>query len=168
MRLSVSLTHHADPQRTFAMLCDPTYQTERAVRTGATDQSVSVEPGPGEGTTTVTTRRQLASAGLPDLARRFLGPQLGIVETVRWGAADAEGQREGSVAVEVPGAPVTFAGRMQLRHGSRPGTTEQLLDGDLKAAIPLLGGKVEQLVADQLRAATPVEEQLSAEWLARG
>lgn len=168
MRLSTSVTHRADPQRTFAMLCDPAYQAERAVRTGATHQTVTVEEGPEEGVTTVTTSRQLPSAGLPDLARRVLGPQLAVVETVRWGPADADGEREGAVGVEVPGVPVTFTGGMHLRRGAGPGTTEQVLDGELQAAIPLLGRKVEQLVADQVRSASAVEEQLSAQWLARG
>ena len=87
--------------------------------------------------------RQLPSAGLPDLARRVLGPQLAVVETVRWGPADADGEREGAVGVEVPGVPVTFTGGMHLRRGAGPGTTEQVLDGELQAAIPLLGRKIE-------------------------
>ena len=43
MRITETVSHPADPQRTFEMLTDHYYQVERARRSGATDQTVTVD-----------------------------------------------------------------------------------------------------------------------------
>lgn len=165
MRITETVSHPADPVRSFQMLTDHDYQVERARRSGATDQTVDVDRDPGDGSTTVTTQRHLPSEGLPDLARTFLGPQLLVVETVRWGAADADGEREGAMSLELPGVPVSFTGGVHLRRGRAPGSTEHVVDGDLEANIPFLGKKIEAMVAHQIQDMVRLEAQVAEDWL---
>ena len=104
MRITETVVHPADPRRTFKMLSDRGYQDLRAERSGALDQTVTVEEE--DGATVVTTRRHLPTGDLPEMVRPFVGPQLLVVETVRWGAADPDGEREGAMSLEMPGLPV--------------------------------------------------------------
>ncbi|AXH95814.1 DUF2505 domain-containing protein [Ornithinimicrobium avium] len=164
MRITETVVHPTDPWATFEMLTDPTYQELRCRRSGATDQTVGVEQ---EGqATVVTTRRHLPSDGVPDFARAFVGPTLLLVEMVRWGSADEDGEREAAVSLELPGLPVAFTGGTHLRRGAQEGTTDQVLDGDLEANVPLLGHRIEQAVAPRISAIMRIEQEVSREWLA--
>lgn len=163
MRISETLSHPADLDRTFAMLTDEGYQQLRCDRSGATDETVTVEREGEE--TVVTTRRHLPTTGVPDMARALVGPTLLVVETVRWGAPDADGEREGGMTLELPGTPVTFVGGVHLRRGDDPGTTIHGVDGDLEANIPLLGRKIEEAVAPHITRIIRLEEQIGREWL---
>ncbi|WP_192498713.1 DUF2505 domain-containing protein [Ornithinimicrobium pratense] len=164
MRITETVIHAADPLRTYEMLTDHDYQVARCERTGATDQTVTIDREP-EGTTTVTTQRHIPSDGVPDFAKAFVGPTLLLVETVRWGAPDADGEREGAMSLELPGIPVSFTGGMHLRRGGAPGQTEHTVDGDLDARIPLLGRRIEAMVSEQVGRMIQEERQLAEEWL---
>lgn len=165
MRITETVVHAADPQRTYEMLTDHDYQVARCERTGATDQTVTVDHD-NEGTTTVTTQRHVPSDGVPDMAKAFVGPTLLLVETVRWGPPDADGEREGAMSLELPGLPVSFTGGVHLRRGDQPGTTTHVVDGDLEARIPLLGRRIEALVSEQIGTMVQVEAEVAARWLA--
>lgn len=164
MRITETAVHATDPWTTYEMLTDPGYQELRCRRSGATDQTVSVESQ--DGATVVTTRRHLPSDGVPDFARAFVGPTLLLVETVRWGAADQDGEREAAVSLELPGLPVSFTGGTHLRRGAREGTTEQVVDGDLEAGVPLLGHRIEKAVAPRVSEIMRIEQEAAREWLA--
>ena len=164
MRITETVVHPASPERTFEMLCDPAYHELRCERSGALDQTVAVETQ--DGSTVVTTRRHLPSEGVPDFARAFVGPQILLVETVRWGAADTDGEREAAMSIDMPGLPITYTGGIHLRVGSEPGTTDHVVDGDLEANIPFLGRRVEEAVAPRIHEIIQVEKQVAEEWLA--
>lgn len=164
MRITETVIHEADPQRTYEMLTDHDYQVVRCERSGATDQTVTVDREP-DGTTTVTTQRHVPSDGVPDFAKAFVGPTLLLVETTRWGAPDADGEREAAMSLELPGIPVSFTGGVHLRRGPGPGQTEHTVDGDLDARIPLLGRRVEAMVSGRIEEMVQVERQVATEWL---
>lgn len=166
MRITETVAHPCDPARAYQMLTDHDYQVARAERSGATDQTVTIDTDPGDGATTVTLQRHLPSTGVPDWASTFVGPTLLLVETVRWGAADADGEREGAMSLELPGLPVSFTGGIHLRRGAEAGTSEHVVDGDLEARLPFFGAKIEELVAGQIRTIVRLEEQVSQDWLA--
>ena len=168
MRITETVEHAADPRRVFTMLCDPAYQEMRRERSGALDQTVDVEVDAATGDTVVTTQRHLPSDQLPDFARALTGPQLLVVETVRWGAADADGEREGAMSIDLPGTPVHFLGGIYLRRsaGSAGQHTDHVVEGDLEANIPILGKKIEAAIAPQIRETVRREQQIAQEWLA--
>ncbi|WP_134772697.1 DUF2505 domain-containing protein [Ornithinimicrobium flavum] len=165
MRITETVSHPADPQRVHQMLTDHDFQVARAERSGATDQTVTVDTDPEDGAVTVTVQRHLPSTGVPEWARAFVGPTLLMVETVRWGAADADGEREGAMGLELPGLPVSFTGGIHLRRGQEPGTTLHVVDGDLEAKVPFFGKRIEEMVAAQMHRIVALEEQVAREWL---
>jgi hypothetical protein len=163
MRITETVVHPVDVRTAYSMLVDPAYQRLRCERAGATDETVTVEDEAGA--TVVTTRRHVPTTGVPDFAKAFVGPQLLIVETVRWGPEDADGEREGAMSLDVPGTPVRFLGGIHLRRGEQEGTTDQVVDGDLEANIPFLGKRIEAAVAPQIHQVVQLEKQVAREWL---
>ncbi|HET8766079.1 DUF2505 domain-containing protein [Phycicoccus sp. M110.8] len=163
MKIARTLEYAATPDEVFAVLADVAFQEAKCAATGAISYTASVT---AEGDATVIrTERELPADGLPDFARSMVGNTLKVVETQTWQAAGADGARTGTVAMTVPGAPITLKGTLALESGG-PGTVEHL-DGDLKASIPLVGGKIEKAAAPAIEDAITIEGKTAHEWLAR-
>ena len=69
------------------------------------------------------------------------------------------------VDIHIKGAPLTVKGTIRLEpNGAR---TVEVIDAELKANVPLIGGKLERAAADPINAAIAIEIELLREWLAR-
>jgi len=147
-----------------ALLTDRAFQEAKCAAT--TDNGVfSVDvSGAGEGQR-VHTERQLPSDGLPDIARSFVGEHLTIIEVLDWGGPGPDGSRTSAVDIHVKGAPLTVKGTVRLE--PHRGGTVEVIDAELKANVPLIGGKLERAAADPINAAIQIEIELLREWLAR-
>lgn len=147
-----------------ALLTDRAFQEAKCAAT-TDDGTYSVDIGGGAGRERVHTERQLPSDGLPDVARSFVGDHLTIVEVIDWSGPSPDGSREAAVDIHVKGAPLTIKGTLRLVP-SRTGTAE-VLDADLKANVPLIGGRLEKAAAEPINTAIGIEIALLREWLAR-
>lgn len=156
MDISTRLEFAAPPPQVAAMLTDEQYLDEVCRATHSTRYEVAVT-----GSTTRTSRTFPAPASVA----RFVGGELTVSEQVTWGEAAADGSRTGELQMTVPGQPVTLAGRLQLSPGG-PGTVVELT-GNLKAAIPLFGGKIEQSAAPAVLAGFSTQQEVGERWLAR-
>jgi Protein of unknown function (DUF2505) len=161
MKISHRVEYPAGPEEVFAMLAEPRFQEAKCAATGALRHTVSVEQRGDR--TVVTTERVMPTDGLPDYAKSMVGDRLKVGETQDWGPAAADGSREGTVDLEIHGAPVSLRGTVRLEAGGQ-GTVERL-DGDLKARVPLIGGKIEQAAAKPILAAVDVEHRTGLKWL---
>ena len=93
----------------------------------------------------------------------MVGDSIRIAETHVWGP-DADGAREGTFEATFGTVPVTVRGRLRLvADGAGAIAT---LEGQIKATVPLVGRKIEQLVHDQVAAALVIEQELGTSWLA--
>lgn len=144
------------------MLADPQYVEAKVRASGAIEQQVDVVPA-DDGAFTVTTRRALPTDQIPANMRPFVGAQIDVRQVDAWGAPADGTDRQGTVVVEVAGAPVRMTGSMQLVGTADSSTVTY--EGDLKAAIPLFGGAVEQAAAEAIRAALRSEEDVARRWL---
>jgi hypothetical protein len=164
VRLTDRIRYRADPAAVFAMITDRRFQEHKCHSSGATRYQAEVtEDAPG-GTRIVTTR-QMPTTDLPDFVRSFAGAELTITETSHWGPVEPDGSRTGTVTVEITGVPVRLSGRTRLARDGQ--TTVQDVDGDLKASVPLLGGKIEKAAEPAIRSAIRLEERVGEEWLTR-
>jgi hypothetical protein len=100
-----------------------------------------------------------ASQGIPGFARKFVGDEIQLVQTEQW--TDME---NGRVDVVIPGKPGQMTGTMTLRESG--GTTTETVDMQIKVSIPLVGGKIESLIADLLRKALKAENTVGRRYLA--
>jgi hypothetical protein len=93
-------------------------------------------------------RHGLDKAVLPPVVQNLVSDNLVIEreETIR---QTGPGRYEGTVDVQIPGAPVTAAGSMRL-HDAAPGSEFGVL-ATVRVNIPLFGGRIEETVAEQVR-----------------
>lgn len=162
MKISETVDYPATPDVVFAMLTDEQFQARKCVAAGALRYASAVEPV-GEGVRIVT-KRDLPTEDLPDFAKSLIGRKLAITETYDWGPPAADGSRSGELDVEVAGAPVSLTARVALV--PRGAGTQMRIDGDLKASIPLVGGKVERSAAPAVIDGIHQEGRTGRAWLA--
>ncbi len=164
MRLSAEIRYDAAPAAVFAMLADPDFQERKCAATGALDHEVEIEEY-DDGSAAIRTTRTMPTDQVPDFVRTFVGQTLTVVQVDDWQAAGPDGAREGTTVVEIQGAPVRLAASMRLQ--PEGAGTRQTIDGDLKASVPLLGGRIEKAVEPALQAAIRVEQREGRTWLSR-
>ena len=147
-------TYAADADAVFAMLCDPEMITARFEAAGDTDvEVVRCEPD-GDGFVVETTRT--VTIDLPGFAKKVLAPTNRMTQVEIWEAAHADGSRDGTFTISVPGTPVRTEGRYELRPTADG--TSHTVKGDLEIKIPLIGkklgsflsGTITEAVADDL------------------
>ncbi len=156
-KLSYDLTYDAPASDVHAMLMDPAFREEVCRAQGVLRQTVTVSPD-GGGTKVVVDQVQ-ASQGIPGFARKFVGDEINLVQSERW--SDPE---SGTVEVVIPGRPGQMRGTIRLRESG--GTTTETVAMEIKVSIPLVGGKIESLIADLLRKALKAENIVGRSYLA--
>ncbi len=160
--LSSNLTLPVSPAAAYEMVTDPAYLEAVAIATGGNNVEVSVTPT-DDGGAVMVSRRSLP-ADLPSYAKAVVGDTLRLTEIRSFGAAAADGSRHGRVSVTIEGAPITIEGPLELRPTADGSIV--LISADIKAAIPFVGGKLEQFALEQMQRFLRREQTLALERLA--
>jgi hypothetical protein len=147
----------ATVDRVYAMLVTPEFREAVCDFQRVLRHSVSVEQV-GE-TASVTIDQDHGTGRLPGFAKKIVGDRINIVQSEVW-----TGGAHGNITVTVPGKPGDMTGTATLV-GDDGGVTEQV-DMTVKVNLPLIGGKVEGLIADMLVKALRAEHHVGKEWLA--
>jgi len=163
MKISANIDYAATPEAVFAMLANEDFQTRKCTANGAHRHTVSITTQ-GKRTLIVTTR-DLPTDGFPSFVRSMVGDTLAVTETQDWGPAGTDGNRQGRLTVDIEGAPVDLAGTLSLAPGGQ-GSVE-IVQGDLKARMPLIGGQIEKAAATAIESAIRVESETGKSWLAK-
>lgn len=155
----MKFTHRAEypatPDAVFAQMLDPGFQDAKCDATAATWKSDVSTTGDR---TVITTERVLPTDQLPDIARSFVGESLTIVEAQTWGPAAADGTRTADLNLHVKGAPMTLKGMIRLSPTGSGSLHE--VEGELRAGVPLIGGKLEKAASQPLLHAARTETEL--------
>ncbi|HEY6737909.1 MAG TPA: DUF2505 domain-containing protein [Actinopolymorphaceae bacterium] len=160
MKIRQENRYAADPELVFAMLCDEAFLRRRAESASSFRHEVSATHS---GQTARTNLMQVFPAEVPDVVRKLVGESIELTETIEWEAPGPDRSRVGRISIAVAGAPVTLRGAITL---SLSGTeTLQVVEGELKAAIPLIGGRIEKEAAPAVTHELAKMERLGAEWL---
>lgn len=156
----MKFTHRAEypaaPDAVFAQMLDPDFQDAKcdATTTGTWKAEVTTT---GD-RTVITTERVLPTDQLPDIARSFVGDSLTIVEVQTWGPAAGDGSRTADLNLHVKGAPMTLKGSIRLSPNGSGSRHE--VNGELRAGVPLIGGKLEKAASEPLMFAARTETDL--------
>ncbi len=156
MSFSYELTYDADVATVAAMLADPAFRETVCARGRSLRHRVEVTPRAEQ--TTVVIDQTLPSTGVPSFARRIVGDEIQIVQTETWHGHRAD------LAVAIPGKPGSVAGDITLTEAGAG--TVQRVSGDVSVKVPLVGGKLEKLIADILGSALRSEQRVGRAWLA--
>ena len=162
MRITTSFDYAATPEDVFTMLADPAFQAAKVEATHPLSHTESVTPK-GEQTEIVTSR-VISTDGFPDFAKSMIGPKVRVTETIMWSRASADGSRTGTIDIAIGDAPVAMNGTLRMAVGGSG--TRIDIDGDLKAKIPLVGGRVEKAAERPILGAIEKEQEVGTAWLA--
>jgi len=161
MKISTTFDYAATPQQVFAMLADTEFQNRKCIATGALSHSVSVSPQGDR--TLIVNHRDMPTDSFPDFVKSMVGATLAVTETHDWGPPGPDGGRQGTITVDLGGAPLDLVGVLSLAPAGE-GSLESI-DANLKAKIPLIGGKIEKAAAPAIESAIRVEREIGQAWL---
>ncbi|MEU5845200.1 DUF2505 domain-containing protein [Saccharopolyspora shandongensis] len=154
--------------RVYEALIDKDYLTDRLAEIGGASaalvQHVDTEDG-----ARFQLRQGVHADSLPSVARTVVGGDLTIDRSESW-RREEDGHYTGEIAAEIAGAPCSITGSMWLRDLVEPAgaaVSEFVVSGSVRVNVPFLGGKLEDLIVDQVQKLLSDEEHFTAEWLAR-
>jgi hypothetical protein len=173
MRIQAEIRYSRPPADVSTMTFDERFQDAKCLATGALTHTAAISAGDSAGSDdgsgenagrTITTDRTMPTNKFPDFVRSYVGSSLTITQVDSWGPAQEDGVREGTIVVSVASMPIKLTGTLSLRPA--PGGAVMTVDGNLKASIPLIGGRVEKAAAPAILAAVKAEERTAVAWFA--
>jgi carbon monoxide dehydrogenase subunit G len=156
MKLRHELTYDAAPPAVLAMLTDPAFWDKVAVATAAISSVATVEADGGATRVVVDTEQPVV--GVPSFAKKLAGDSARAITTQVWSGSTA------SYSVDTPGKPTSINGTAVV---TEKGDGSVLTyDLEVKASVPLIGGKLEKLVVQLTTEGFEKEQSVGAAWLA--
>lgn len=153
MKLLHENVYDAPAADVYAMLVDPAYRKKVAEATDA----ISCDAAFGGGKLVV--REEQAVKGVPGFAKKFVGESTQAIHTEVWTDGTSA-----TFEIETPGKPTHIKGTTTLTESG--GRTTHVYDLEVKASVPLVGGKLEKLVADLTADGFVKEHEVGVAWLA--
>ncbi len=156
-RVSHTLTYPAATVAdVYAMLADPAYRKAVGDYQRVTDFSCDVTPN-GDGME-VRLEQAHGTDRIPSFAQRLVGNEIRFVQEESWSSPSGA-----EIHVTIPGKPGDMTGGTTLTQSGDD--VVQRIDLDVKVSIPLLGGKVEDLIAGFVGRAFDAENKVGVKWL---
>lgn len=165
MRISIDLQFPVATDAVVRLVNDEDFIRYRAQRTGSRIVQVDVTSG-ADGSFTSAVRRTISSDLIPPHVRPVVGNELEIRQTEAWAEPHAgpQGDRHGTVAVDITGAPVRMTGSILLTP-SDAGSV-MTYSGEIKSSLPLFGTAVEKAAAEAIEQALLEEARCATSWIA--
>ncbi|MFL6156605.1 MAG: DUF2505 domain-containing protein [Marmoricola sp.] len=148
----------ATPEQVYSMLSDPEFRDAVCEFQRFPRREVTITPTASGMDVTVDQHRPATE--VPSFARKFVGDELNIVQSESW-----SGPTRASLHVTIPGKPGDMRGTVVLN--AVDGGTTEVVEVEVKASIPLVGGKIEGVIGDMLGKALRAENKVGRDWLAR-
>lgn len=157
MKLRHEIVYDAPLGEVFAMLSSPVFRKRSADAMGVISADVSItQKGAGM---SVHIDQVQPTEGIPSFAKKFAGETTRAVQTEEW--SDPAG---GTIEIQTPGKPTSIKGSLSLTESG--GRTTETLDVEVKVKVPLIGGKLESLMADLVAKGMDQEHEVGVSWLA--
>jgi hypothetical protein len=141
------------------MLSDPEYATTKYTDLGDVAFTVKNHE-PTDGGLNVTVDREVA-ANLPDMAKKVLGETTKMEQTEVW---RADGDAFVGNMVMKSSAPVAITATNTIKPSGDG--ADWSVEFDIKASVPLIGGKIEKMVAEETKSNLAKEYAFNQNWLA--
>lgn len=156
MRFRHELVYDAPPAEVFAMLADPAFREAACAAQDVISAEVTLERS-GDGFT-LTIDQQQRTDDLPSFAKAFAGDSTQAIQREEW-----PDQHGGSLRIDAPGKPSSVAGSITL---TAEGTgTREVVELELRIKVPLIGGKLERLLAEKITAGMDAEHEVGVAYL---
>ncbi|WP_447004654.1 DUF2505 domain-containing protein [Saccharothrix isguenensis] len=159
-RIEHRTTSRRPARDVFAALVNERYLRDRLAALGGADPEL-VAFTTTDQSTSYQLKQGVPADKLPSVARGLLGGDLVIDRAESW----TEAGFAGTVEVTLNGVPGRLDGTITLADTANG--SELTLTGQVKVGIPLMGGKLETLIAEQVALLLDKETEFTAEWLDR-
>jgi uncharacterized protein DUF2505 len=153
--------HSAD--EVYTTMVDPDFLRARLERIGGPGAGLLEHSADGGGARYLL-RLGLDAKDLPSVVRSVLPGDLTIERNERWTRQDS-GRYLADVDVTIPGTPASATGGMRLRD-LPDGGSELSVRADVRVSVPLIGGKIEGVVGEQVQRLLAAETAFTETWLA--
>ncbi|MFC5285908.1 DUF2505 domain-containing protein [Actinokineospora guangxiensis] len=159
------IEHRADldapASRVHAALVSTEYLTDRLAAIGGPGAALVAHSEAG-GTVTYRLRQTVPAEHLPPIAKSVLRGDLVVERTETW---TPEGSGfTGTTTARVGGVPGEITGTYGLRD-TASGCSWRT-EGEVRVKVPLIGGKIEGVIAEQVTRLLAAEAAFTADWLA--
>ena len=139
------------------MLADPSFREQVCDFQRVIRHDLEIK---ADGDTMTVMIDQFQSAdGVPSFARKFVGEEIHIRQEEDWTSRE-----KGNLHITIPGKPGEMTGTALLTED--PDGTTETVNMTIKVNIPLVGGKIEGLIAELLTKALKAEQHVGRKWLA--
>lgn len=156
MHLRCEMPYDAPPEAVFAMLADPDFR--RAVCADQEVEQVEVDITRAGDAMSVSIDQHQPTQGVPAFATAIIGATTHVIQLEEW-----TDQRNARLELKTPGKPATMTGTITILPDG-DGAVE-VVELDVKATIPFIGGKLERLMGDLVRRSIEAENATGAAWL---
>jgi len=154
--VTFDMTYDAPLAAVTSMLADPGFRERVCDAQRATSRSVSISGIPG----TVDVTFTQATEGIPSFAKKFVGSAITVTQHETWSTPLAA-----TLDIDA-GVPIAdIKGSVALAEKSSTETVETVIL-QVTVKVPLVGGKLESLVADMMRKALAKEYATGKAYLA--
>lgn len=143
--MAMSYEFDCDVDSVAALLNDPQFLVDRCLELGELEAECEVAD---EGDTTVIHLTRKVERDLPAFLSKIFDPVQTLQMTEEW-QSDGEGGWSGEFAIDIEGQPVSIAANFEL-YPTAAGSC-YTIEHQVKARIPLIGGKVEKFVLRQTK-----------------
>jgi hypothetical protein len=145
----------------YATMVDPEFLRTRLRRMGGPGAELMEHRADAEGAR-YRLRHGLAADELPPVVRTILSGDI-VIERVETLTRTDAGHYTGDVSVTIRGVPADAAGRIRLaNHGEG---SEFLVRADVSVRLPLIGARVEVIIAEQVRNLLAAETAFTLDYL---
>ncbi len=151
-KFTVTYDIPAGVEAAYAAISGEGWAVAKAKELADDSKVLSRDVAAGDAVTMVITRK--LPEGIPGFLTKFLPSDGRVKQTDEWAPASAGG-RAGVWKAETPGSPIKVSGVMRLE----PAGTgcRYIVEGDIKASIPLIGGKAEDFAIGMTKKLTAQE-----------
>lgn len=161
MKLTVENQYSGTPEQTFASHIAVEAREQACQESGAVSWDVAVERKPDGGA--IVTVERVMKPQLPDYIQKFVGESISIRQVEDWSGPDADGSRTAKVRLTIKGQPATMDGTASIQPAGAG--TREVVEGEVKVAIPLLGRKIEPEIVKVIDGALRIEQRVGEDWI---
>ncbi|MDP3969713.1 MAG: DUF2505 domain-containing protein [Nocardioides sp.] len=159
MKIRHVSSYPAPADEVHAMLLDPAYRERVCAALEAVSADVRVEEVPGGHQVRID--QVQPTTGVPSFAKKFAGETTRAVQVEEWNGEGPE--RRATLSIETPGKPTRTTGTLALAPEGEG--TSVVLDAELSVTVPLIGKKLEGLMAELFTNGRDTEHQVGLAWL---
>jgi hypothetical protein len=141
-----------------AMLSDPAFRKEVCDEQNALSKTVTIDGGVDA--KTVRIEMVQPTEGVPGFAKKVVGATTTVIQSETWSSPS-----QATVDIEIPGKPGQISGTVAMVETD--GVTTETVALDITVKIPLIGGKLEDLVGSMISSALRREHRVGVRYLSR-